>query len=184
MTTKSSRSHKVLRPSTQMTLSLGLLRIDIPTHLVVQTWKLGLMFDSRSLFELPYIYSVTAAAAAVAAAKSLQSCLTLCNLIDSSPPGSRIPGILQARTLGLVDFWISALPTLHLHYQVSIQITISPSLHYCSNLLSGLLATNLFFFYSFSIGKQNFWKWKSNCVIFYLKIFQWLATVFRIRFRL
>ena len=34
-----------------------------------------------------------------AAAKSLQSCLTLCNPIDSSPPGSLFPGILQARTL-------------------------------------------------------------------------------------
>ena len=34
-----------------------------------------------------------------AAAKSLQSCLTLCDNIDSSPPGSTIPGILQARTL-------------------------------------------------------------------------------------
>ena len=34
-----------------------------------------------------------------AAAKSLQSCLTLCNPIDSSPPDSPIPGILQARTL-------------------------------------------------------------------------------------
>ena len=34
-----------------------------------------------------------------AAAKSLQSCLTLCNPIDSSPPGSPVPGILQARTL-------------------------------------------------------------------------------------
>ena len=36
---------------------------------------------------------------AAAAAKSLQSCLTLCNPIDGSPPGSAIPGILQARTL-------------------------------------------------------------------------------------
>ena len=35
----------------------------------------------------------------VVAAKSLQSCLTLCNPIDSSPPGSPVPGILQARTL-------------------------------------------------------------------------------------
>ena len=33
------------------------------------------------------------------AAKSLQSCPTLCDTIDSSPPGSPIPGILQARTL-------------------------------------------------------------------------------------
>ena len=34
-----------------------------------------------------------------AAAKSLQSCLTLCDPIDSSLPGSSVPGILQARTL-------------------------------------------------------------------------------------
>ena len=37
--------------------------------------------------------------AAAAAAKSLQSCPTLCDPIDSSPLGSPIPGILQARTL-------------------------------------------------------------------------------------
>ena len=39
------------------------------------------------------------AAAAAAAAKSLLSCLTLCDPIDGSPPGSAIPGILQARIL-------------------------------------------------------------------------------------
>ena len=38
------------------------------------------------------------AAAAAAAAKSLQSCLNLCDPIDGSPPGSCVPGILQART--------------------------------------------------------------------------------------
>ena len=38
-------------------------------------------------------------AAAAATAKSLQSCPTLCDPIDGSPPGSPIPGILQARTL-------------------------------------------------------------------------------------
>ena len=37
--------------------------------------------------------------AAAAAAKSHQSCLTLCDPIDGSPPGSTVPGILQARTL-------------------------------------------------------------------------------------
>ena len=36
---------------------------------------------------------------AAAAAKSLQSCSTLCEPIEGSPPGSPIPGILQARTL-------------------------------------------------------------------------------------
>ena len=34
-----------------------------------------------------------------AAAKSLQSCPTLCDTIDRSPPGSPVPGILQARAL-------------------------------------------------------------------------------------
>ena len=37
--------------------------------------------------------------AAAAAAKSLQSCLTLCDPIDGSLPGASVPGILQARTL-------------------------------------------------------------------------------------
>ena len=37
--------------------------------------------------------------AAATAAKLLQSCPTLCNPIDGSPPGSPVPGILQARTL-------------------------------------------------------------------------------------
>ena len=39
------------------------------------------------------------AAAAAAAAKSLQSCRTLCDPIDGSPPGLPVPRILQARTL-------------------------------------------------------------------------------------
>ena len=41
----------------------------------------------------------TVKSAAAAAAKSLQSCPTLCDPIDGSPPGSPVPGILQARTL-------------------------------------------------------------------------------------
>ena len=41
---------------------------------------------------------MTAAAAAAAAAKSLQLCPTLYDPIDGSPPGSPVPGILQART--------------------------------------------------------------------------------------
>ena len=42
-----------------------------------------------------------------AAAKSLQSCPTLCDLTDSSPPGSPVPGILQVRTLEQVDISFS-----------------------------------------------------------------------------
>ena len=44
---------------------------------------------------------------AAAAAKSLQSYLTLCDPIDSSPPGFPVPGILQARTLEWVAFSFS-----------------------------------------------------------------------------
>ena len=45
--------------------------------------------------------------AAAAAAKSLQSCPTLCDHIDGSPPGSPVPVILQARTLEWVAISIS-----------------------------------------------------------------------------
>ena len=45
--------------------------------------------------------------AAAAAAKSLQSCPTLCDPIDGSPPGSPVPGILQARTLEWVSISFS-----------------------------------------------------------------------------
>ena len=53
--------------------------------------KICLLFGGKVMTNL--------AAATAAAAKSLQSCLTLCNPIDGSPPGSSVPGILQARTL-------------------------------------------------------------------------------------
>ena len=42
-----------------------------------------------------------------AAAKRLQSCPTLCNPIDGSPPGSPVPGILQERTLEWVNYVLS-----------------------------------------------------------------------------
>ena len=56
-------------------------------------WELGKHLDFL------YISQFLVAAAAAAAAKLLQSCLTLCDPIDGSPPGSPVPGILQARTL-------------------------------------------------------------------------------------
>ena len=51
----------------------------------------------QSLFQ--WVNSSHEVAYAAAAAKSLQSCLTLCDPKDGSPPGSPIPGFLQARTL-------------------------------------------------------------------------------------
>ena len=52
-------------------------------------------------------WGFNAAAAAAAAAKSLQSCPTLCDAIDGSPPGTPVPGILQARTLEWVTISFS-----------------------------------------------------------------------------
>ena len=54
---------------------------------------------SSWVYEQMVIGPLTWKATAAAAAKSLQSCLTLCDPTDGSPPGSAIPGILQARTL-------------------------------------------------------------------------------------
>jgi len=58
--------------------------------------------------------------AAAAAAKLLQSCLTLCDPIDGSPPGSPIPGILQARTLEWVAISFSN------HHPSLSQINVKP----------------------------------------------------------
>ena len=55
----------------------------------------------------PWLFNLYAAAAA-AAAKSPQSCLTLCDPIDSSPPGCPIPGFLQAKTLEWVAISFSS----------------------------------------------------------------------------
>ena len=60
------------------------------------------------------------AAAAAAAAKSLQSCPTLCDPIDGSPPGSPVPGILQAKTLdwGAIAFSESGVLGSHEYQEV------------------------------------------------------------------
>ena len=56
---------------------------------------------------VPLLLLIIATYAMLCYAKSLQSCLTLCNPIDSSPPGSPVPGILQARTLKWVAVSLS-----------------------------------------------------------------------------
>ena len=67
-----------------------------------------LNLDARKLspnyqrYDLIHPNKISWHSAAAAAAKSLQSCPTLCDPIDSSPPGSPVPGILQARTLLLL----------------------------------------------------------------------------------
>ena len=63
---------------------------------------------SKGSFCLRALRWTSPMAAAAAAAKSLQSCPTLCDPIDSSPPGSPVPGILQARTLEWVAISFSS----------------------------------------------------------------------------
>ena len=57
----------------------------------------GLIWDSSG--QVKDAWNSSSCSPAAAAAKSLQSCPTLCDPIDGSPPASAIPGILQARTL-------------------------------------------------------------------------------------
>ena len=63
--------------------------------------SIGLLVSQKQRFReekaiIKYLKNYPAAAAS---AKSLQSCPTQCDPIDGSPPGSPVPGILQARTL-------------------------------------------------------------------------------------
>ena len=60
-------------------------------------WPPVALAPPETLLEMQTLRTFSRSAAA--AAKSLQLCLTLCDPIDGSPPGSPIPGILQARTL-------------------------------------------------------------------------------------
>ena len=71
-------------PPTQKCVYTGLFTAALFVLIITKCWK---------QLKCPY------AAAAAAAAKSLQSCPTLCHPKDGSPPGSPVPGILQARTL-------------------------------------------------------------------------------------
>ena len=63
--------------------------------------------QKRNFEEIEIMINGMSSAAAAAAAKSLQSCPTLCDPIDSSPPGFPVPGILQARTLEWVSISFS-----------------------------------------------------------------------------
>ena len=57
------------------------------------------MYLGTRLAKIILVIICSPTSAVAAAAKSIQSCLTLCDPIDGSPPGSPVPGILQARTL-------------------------------------------------------------------------------------
>ena len=98
--------------------SLSLLHGIFPT----QGWNPGLPHCGQILYQLSHKGSPSCRAAA---AKSLQPCGTLWDPIDGSPPGSPIPGILQARTLewGALSFsnayLVGLVPLLSLFTKVS-----------------------------------------------------------------
>ena len=77
--------------------------------------------------------------AAVAAAKSIQSCPTLCEPIDGSPPVSSIPGILQARTLEWVAIscWVGStkFPFQGLYLYIPVCLRKAVSQHPCQHSL-------------------------------------------------
>ena len=88
-------------------------RVEVPTQFptnlyVITSWHIfitasGLyqyaILKHIRYYVLAFHWSFGFIQQAAAAANSLQSCPTLCNPIDGSPPGSPVPGILQARTL-------------------------------------------------------------------------------------
>ena len=67
-----------------------------------------IMLELRSIPLCPDLAFRTPHLRTAAAAKSHQSCPTLCDPIDGSPPGSPVPGILQARTLEWVAISFSS----------------------------------------------------------------------------
>ena len=71
----------------------------LPVCLLPHELKLQKKMHLASLITKCVEQSLPQHSTAVAAAKSLQSCPTLCDPTDGSPPGSPVPGILQARTL-------------------------------------------------------------------------------------
>ena len=96
------------------------------------------MLCSRSLLVFHFKYSSAyAVAAAPAAANSLQSCPTLCNPIDGSPPGSPVPGILQARTLEWVAISFSSVYQFSSVQSLSrVQLFVTPRITACQASLS------------------------------------------------
>ena len=98
MSTPKKQENSILRKKHDANGNTG--REEAPTKATFSPSKVHLScMILMSSTQLTYPKGLYAAAAAAAAAKSLQSCLTLCGPIDGSPPGSTVPGILQARTL-------------------------------------------------------------------------------------
>ena len=110
-----------LYPATLINLlisSSNFLILSLGNHVICKQWDLY-FFSNLDFFYLFCVFLLIfcfddlsigvsrVLKSPTATAKSLQSCPTLCDPIDSSPPGSPIPGILQARTLEWVAIFFS-----------------------------------------------------------------------------
>ena len=91
-------SHSIFRPET-WSLQISIVTLSRYFFLPLDMY---LFYRGLPSFNFHWVRS------AAAAAKSLQSCPTLCDPIDGSPPGSPVPGILQARTLEWVAISFSS----------------------------------------------------------------------------
>ena len=87
---------KVKEESEKVGLKLNFQKTKIMASGPITSWQT----DGETVETVAdFIFLGSKITAAAAAAKPLQSCPTLCNPRDGSPPGSPVPGILQARTL-------------------------------------------------------------------------------------
>ena len=98
----------LLRTKVRWSLSLVDYKYKYTNTSIVNTFQ---SLSPKATVHLMYYNShrsiLSGSAGTVSAAKSRQSCPTLCDPIDSSPPGSPVPGILQAGTLEWVDISFS-----------------------------------------------------------------------------
>ena len=80
-------------------LAMRLIKLKRLTIFVLVRMQqdLNLSYFGGGINQLFFFFLPDLSSPAAAAAKSLQSCLTLCDPIDGSPPGSPVPGILQAQ---------------------------------------------------------------------------------------
>ena len=98
--TPMDRSTKQKINKATQTLNDTIYQLDlIDIYRTFHRKKMNFTFFSSAHGTFSRIDHILGHKSSLAAAKSLQSCPTLCNPIDRSPPGSPVPGILPARTL-------------------------------------------------------------------------------------